>query len=98
MQKLTAVQVEKAKPREAYKLYPMAVDCMSFATSNGGRYWRYDYRFAGKRLTLALGTYPDVKLADARKSHQAAREWLAKGCDPSSLKRQNRLLQHRSGA
>ena len=61
---------------------------------NGGRYWRYDYRFAGKRLTLALGTYPDVKLADARKSHQAAREWLAKGCDPSSLKRQNRLLQH----
>ena len=60
----------------------------------GGGEGRYDYRFAGKRLTLALGTYPDVKLADARKSHQAAREWLAKGCDPSSLKRQNRLLQH----
>ena len=51
MQKLTAVQVEKAKPREkAYKLYPMAAGSISFATSNGGRYWRYDYRFAGKRL------------------------------------------------
>ena len=92
MQKLTAVQVEKAKPL-GHKLYDgggLYVLCHI----NGGRYWRYDYRFAGKRKTLALGTYPDVKLADARKSHQAAREWLAKGCDPSSLKRQNRLLQH----
>ena len=94
MQKLTAVQVEKAKPREkAYKLSDGGGFYL-FCHPNGGRYWRYDYRFAGKRLTLALGTYPDVKLADARKSHQAAREWLAKGCDPSSLKRQNRLLQH----
>ena len=94
MQKLTAVQVEKAKPREkAYKLSDGGGFYL-FCHTNGGRYWRYDYRFAGKRLTLALGTYPDVKLADARKSHQAAREWLAKGCDPSSLKRQNRLLQH----
>jgi len=92
MQKLTAVQVEKAKPREkAYKLSDGGGFYL-FCHTNGGRYWRYDYRFAGKRLTLALGTYPDVKLADARKSHQAAREWLAKGCDPSSLKRQNRLL------
>ena len=94
MQKLTAVQVEKAKPREkAYKLSDGGGFYL-FCHPNGGRYWRYDYRFAGKRLTLALGIYPDVKLADARKSHQAAREWLAKGCDPSSLKRQNRLLQH----
>ena len=23
--------------------------------SNGGRYWRYNYRYAGKQKTLALG-------------------------------------------
>lgn len=29
---------------------------------NGGRYWRYNYRFNGKQKTLALGVYPDVTL------------------------------------
>lgn len=93
MQKLTAVQVDKARPREkSYKLSDGG-GLYLFCHTNGGRYWRYDYRFAGKRLTLALGTYPDVKLADARKLHQAAREWLARGYDPSSIKKQKRLLQ-----
>ncbi|MDR2503119.1 MAG: Arm DNA-binding domain-containing protein [Deltaproteobacteria bacterium] len=32
------------------------------ATPSGGRLWRVDYRFAGKRKTLALGTYPAVSL------------------------------------
>jgi hypothetical protein len=31
-----------------------------------GRYWRFDYRFAGKRRTLALGVYPIVTLSEAR--------------------------------
>jgi len=33
----------------------------------GGKYWRLAYRFAGKQKTLALGTYPDVKLVAAKK-------------------------------
>ncbi|MDO9221635.1 MAG: Arm DNA-binding domain-containing protein [Thiobacillus sp.] len=28
----------------------------------GSRYWRLDYRFEGKRKTLALGVYPDFSL------------------------------------
>ncbi|MDB5941493.1 MAG: integrase, partial [Ramlibacter sp.] len=28
----------------------------------GGRYWRLDYTFCGKRKTLALGIYPEVSL------------------------------------
>ncbi|MDX8409862.1 MAG: Arm DNA-binding domain-containing protein [Mariprofundales bacterium] len=27
-----------------------------------GKYWRMDYRFGGKRKTLALGVYPAVRL------------------------------------
>jgi hypothetical protein len=42
----------------------------------GGRYWRYCYRYGGKRKTLALGTYPDVPMARARSRHQAARTLL----------------------
>jgi hypothetical protein len=52
----------------------------------GGRYWRYCYRYGGKRKTLALGTYPDVPIARAQSRHQAARQLLAAGVDPS-LKR-----------
>ena len=32
-----------------------------------GKYWRMDYRFAGMRRTLALGVYPAVSLAKARR-------------------------------
>ena len=34
---------------------------------SAGKYWRFDYRFADKRKTLALGIYPAVTLADAAK-------------------------------
>jgi integrase len=51
---------------------------------NGGRYWRYSYRFNGKQKTLALGVYPDVTLAMARTRHQHARQVLADGIDPGA--------------
>lgn len=52
----------------------------------GGKLWRYDYRFDGKRKTLALGAYPDVTLAVAREKHGAARKLLADGVDPAATK------------
>jgi hypothetical protein len=42
----------------------------------GGRYWRMDCTFQEKRKTLALGVYPEVSLAKARKRREAARELL----------------------
>ncbi|EEA02493.1 integrase family protein [Burkholderia sp. H160] len=54
---------------------------------SGAKYWRMNYRFAGKDKTLALGVYPDVSLAAARKKRDEAREKLAAGLDPSNVKR-----------
>lgn len=48
----------------------------------GQRYWRLKYRTDGKEKLLALGVYPDVSLAAARKKRDAARERLAAGIDP----------------
>lgn len=59
----------------------------------GGKYWRMDYRFAEKRKTLALGTYPEVSLAKARARRDKARELLADGLDPSTAKKQERALR-----
>jgi hypothetical protein len=54
---------------------------------NGGRYWRYNYRFEGKHKTLALGALPEISLEKARARHQIARTLLADGVDPSDRKR-----------
>lgn len=53
----------------------------------GAKYWRLDYRFAGKRKTLALGVYPDVSLSEARGRREAARKLLANGVDPGDIKK-----------
>ena len=55
-----------------------------------GKYWRMDYRFADKRKTLALGVYPEVSLAAARKRRDKAREQLAQDIDPSTAKREDK--------
>ena len=58
-----------------------------------GKYWRLDYRFAGKARTLALGVYPAVGLADARKGRERAKASLAKGEDPGLVKRQEKVAK-----
>ena len=34
---------------------------------DGGKRWRFSYRFDGKQKSLAIGTYPDVGLGEARR-------------------------------
>lgn len=50
--------------------------------NKAGAYWRFDYRFDGKRKTLALGVYPDVGLKDARDRRDESRKLIAAGVDP----------------
>lgn len=56
----------------------------------GSRLWRMDYRFDGKRKTLALGKYPDVSLAAARDARDRARTRLAAEGDPSADRREHK--------
>jgi len=58
-----------------------------------GKYWRLDYRHLNKRKTLALGAYPEVSLAKARKRREEARELLADGIDPAQSKRDMKQAQ-----
>lgn len=53
----------------------------------GGKLWRFKYRFAGKEKRLALGSYPDTSLADARDKRDAARKLLAAGVDPAEQRK-----------
>ena len=53
---------------------------------SGGKHWRWKYRFGGKEKRLALGTYPQVSLAIARRARDDARLLLKSGTDPVAAK------------
>ncbi|HEY9723527.1 MAG TPA: integrase arm-type DNA-binding domain-containing protein [Oscillatoriaceae cyanobacterium] len=54
---------------------------------NGSRLWRLAYRFGGKQKTLALGSYPDVSLAEARGGRRKAKAMLRQGDDPGEARK-----------
>jgi integrase len=86
--------VSGAKPREkAYKLSDER-GLYLLVMPTGGRLWRLDYRFAGKRKTMALGIYKDVGLAAARERRDEARKLVASGIDPMASRKAGRDAAH----
>lgn len=81
---LTALGVKSAKPKD--KPYKLSDEkgLYLLVTPSGSKLWRFDYRFADKRKTLAFGKWDDVELALARERRDAARKNLAAGRDPAS--------------
>ena len=59
---------------------------------NGSKLWRYKYRYMGKQKRLALGRYPDVGLAEARKRRDDARRQLESGTDPLAERKHEKLF------
>jgi integrase len=84
---LTDTACKNTKPN-AEKPYKLADEkgLYLLINQNGSKYFRMDYRFGGKRKTLALGVYPETSLKQARDKRDEARSQLADGIDPS-LKR-----------
>jgi integrase len=59
---------------------------------NGSKLWRYKYRYMGKQKRLALGRYPDVGLAEARRRRDDARRQLDAGTDPLAERKHDKLV------
>jgi integrase len=88
--KLTDTRIRNARPTtKAYKLSDGG-GMYLLIKPDGARYWRLDYRFAGKRRTLALGIYPIVTLSDARTRREEARRLLEQDRDPNTVKKATR--------
>ncbi|WP_017668163.1 integrase arm-type DNA-binding domain-containing protein [Sandarakinorhabdus sp. AAP62] len=62
-------------------------------TTSGSKLWRLKYRIAGKEKKLALGSYPDVGLKEARARRDAARTAAEAGNDPAAAKREARIAR-----
>lgn len=66
-------------------------------TTTGSKLWRFKYRLNGEKK-LALGSYPDVSLKDARARRDEARKNSQAGRDPAVAKREARLARHIAAA
>lgn len=91
----TAIRNAKAKEKP-YKLSDEKG--LYLLVNQSGKYFRLDYRFAGKRKTLALGVYPDVKLAEAREKRDDARKKIQNDIDPGHYKKLMKLAQREQAA
>jgi hypothetical protein len=83
----TKTEPHDAKPLRCARKIFVGRGLYLLVMPNGGRYWRYNYRFDSRYKTLALGIHPDVSVEKARARHQVARTLLADGIDPSARKR-----------
>lgn len=90
---LTDVKARTAKAgAKAYKLSDSGGLYLLVATS-GSKLWRYKYRLDGKENVLALGEYPEVSIAEARKARDAAKVLVKQGAHPTQRKREERARQ-----
>lgn len=95
---LTDLEVRRAAPRE--KTYRISDGRGMYleVSPSGGKYWRLKYRFNAREKRLALGVYPDVTLAHARRKLHEARALLADGVDPSQAKKERKRLARLNAA
>jgi hypothetical protein len=90
---LTDIAIKAAKPTaKPVKLFD-AGGLFLIVAPSGGRWWRFKYRFQRKAKTLSLGTYPAVSLKDARERRDELKRQLARGIDPSVVRKAGKVAQ-----
>lgn len=90
---LSDAKARTAKPTaKPYKLAD-AEGLYLLVSPNGSRLWRWKYRIAGKENVYALGEYPAMGIADARKARDAARVLVKQGIHPSHHRKARQAIQ-----
>jgi integrase len=84
---LTDTAVRSAKPGDKLKKLSDGGGLQLWLEPTGAKRWRLAYRFGGKQKALALGTYPETSLREAREARDANRKLLSAGQDPSQVRR-----------
>ena len=86
---LSSLAVEKAKPTDKrQEVADAACPGLYLIIQPGGaKGWAFRYRFGGRPSKLALGSFPAMTLAEARRAASEARDKLDMGTDPAAEKR-----------
>lgn len=90
---LTDTAVRNAKPGpKPVKMYDES-GLFLLLQPNGGKWWRFKYRFGGKEKLLSFGTYPEVSLKDAREKRDQARKQIAAEIDPGEHRKAHKVAK-----
>lgn len=83
---LNDAKIRAAKARDkAYKLTD-SHRLYLLVTPGGAKSWKWSYAYDGRQRTMHLGTYPVVRLVDARAKRDQARGQLDEGHDPGVMR------------
>lgn len=91
--KLASVTVSKTLPSDKIIKLSDGYGLSLVIMPNGGKYWRYNYRYAGKQKTFSLGTFPQVSLSEARNLHRQAYNQVLDNIDPSAVRRTEKVMR-----
>ena len=86
---LNDTQIRNFRPKD--KLYRVSDShglCIEI-NPNGSKLWRHRYRFNNKATMMALGSYPEISLLDARQARDRSKKFLKQGLNPKRLKIDN---------
>jgi integrase len=93
---LTDIAIKKAKPKTING--ETVINRISdekgmylFVDRKGHKYFRLDYRLAGKRKCLSLGVYPETSLTEARDMRDEARKLIKQSIDPVQMNKAKKL-------
>lgn len=79
---LSNMSCQTAKPKsKSYKIFDGGGLYLEI-TPAGTKLWRLKYRLHGKEKRIAIGAYPVVSIADARKAREKIKNDLRAGIDP----------------
>ncbi|WP_265943129.1 tyrosine-type recombinase/integrase [Dechloromonas sp. A34] len=84
---LTDLAIRTAKPDEKPRKLVDEKGMYLLIQTTGAKLWRMNYRFDGKQKTLALGSYPETSLGQARDKRDEARKKLAQDIDPGEQRK-----------
>lgn len=92
---LTDTKLRSLKPTERPQRFFDGDGLYIEIRPNGGKWWRFKYRYEGKEKLLSFGTYPEVPLALARTRRAEARQLVAAGTDPSAARQEAKRARQR---
>jgi integrase len=94
---LTDLQVRKARAQTKPVLLFDGGGLFLLVTPTGGKLWRLKYRFGNTERRLAIGTYPEISLAEARQRREDARAQVAHGIDPGAARKAQKVAEAAMG-
>lgn len=86
---LTDTEIKKAKEKDKeYKLSD-GQGLYLVVKTNGSKFFRFDFSYAGKRKSMSFGVYPKISLKEAREQREKVKEQLSHNINPIESKSSN---------